>query len=141
MVGHSSRTAARKAGADQDRTCEILGGLQASAWNELPQDVIAQVLRKLPLLDSCKCLNLSSSWACAVKSVVELELEVSVQPQHLRCKLESWQQKSRQHTSVTELTVRLTESLSVLACAKLLADLAKQVIIAIRHLLLQSTLG
>ncbi len=106
---------------------------QVSLWNILPQDVVESILRKLSVRDSWACLGVSSCWASAVRSAIEFECVVHVQPRQLRSKLQALQQASRrclqQGRPVLDrlYTLQLTESMSVVSCAELLTSLMTKV--------------
>ncbi len=110
-------------------TVHISSNSQVSLWNILPQDVVEGVLRKLPVRDSWACRGVSSCWASAVRSMIDFECVVHVQPRQLRSKLQALQQASRwcpqQGRPVLDrlYTLQLSESMSVVSCAELLVSL------------------
>ena len=106
---------------------------QVSLWNILPQDVVESVLRKLSVRDSWACRSVSSCWASAVRSAVEFECVVHVQPRQLRSKLQALQQASRRRPRQgrrvldRSYTLQLSEPMSVVSCAELLISLMTKV--------------
>jgi len=114
-------------------TVHCCSNSQESLWNLLPQDVIKSFLRKLSVRDSWACLGVSSCWASAVRSMIEFECVVHVQPRQLRSKLQALQQTSRQRPRQGRplldrlYTLQLSESMSVVSCAELLISLMTKV--------------
>ncbi len=114
-------------------TVHCCSNSQESLWNLLPQDVIKSFLRKLSVRDSWACLGVSSCWASAVRSTIEFECVVHVQPRQLRSKLHALQQASRQCSQQgrpsldRSYTLQLSESISVVSCADLLTSLNTRV--------------
>ncbi|DBA77938.1 TPA: hypothetical protein ACH3X2_008359 [Trebouxia sp. C0005] len=102
---------------------------QLSLWNILPQDVIESILRKLSIRDSWACRNISSCWASAVRSAIEFECLIHVQPRQLRSKLQALQQASRRCSQQAQpvfdrsYTLQLSKSMDVVSCAELLTSL------------------
>lgn len=107
--------------------------LQLSLWNILPQDVIESILRKLSIRDSWACRNISSCWASAVRSAIEFECLIHVQPRQLRSKLQALQQASRRCSQQAQpvfdrsYTLQLSKSMDVVSCAELLTSLMTKV--------------
>ncbi|DBA98708.1 TPA: hypothetical protein ACH3X1_014481 [Trebouxia sp. C0004] len=102
---------------------------QVSMWNILPQDVVESILRKLSVRDSWACRGVSSCWASAVRSAIEFECVVHVQPRQLRSKLQALQQASRrcpqqgQPVLDRSYTLQLSQPICVVSCAELLTSL------------------
>ncbi|DBB15524.1 TPA: hypothetical protein ACH3X3_003741 [Trebouxia sp. C0006] len=103
-------------------------GAQVSLWNILPQGVIQTILRKLSVRDGSACRILSCCWASAVRSAVQFECVIHVQPCQLRSRLQVCRQYIHQKRLASDVsyTLQLTESLDVVSCAKLLTSLGNK---------------
>lgn len=104
---------------------------QEPLWNMVPQDILKQILERLPFRDALTCRRLSSCWASAVQASVSVEFVIPAKPQSLEGKIRRLQKT----TSTPQLscsdhriyTFKLMGVISVQKCTGLLGALTQLV--------------